>query len=42
MDIKHEKRHIILATDPQLAHLSKAKSWYIDGTCPALIDPPAV
>lgn len=29
---KHGKRHIILATDQQLEHLSKAKSWYIDGT----------
>ena len=29
---KHGKRHIILATDQQLQHLSKAKTWYIDGT----------
>lgn len=29
---KHGKRHIILATDQQLEHLSKAKTWYIDGT----------
>ncbi|RMX52339.1 hypothetical protein pdam_00020506, partial [Pocillopora damicornis] len=29
---KHGKRHIILATDQLLEHLSKAKSWYIDGT----------
>jgi len=29
---KHGKRHIILATDQQLERLSKAKSWYIDGT----------
>lgn len=29
---KHGKRHIILATDKQLEHLSKAKSWYIDVT----------
>lgn len=29
---KHEKHHIILATDQKLAHLSNAKSWYIDGT----------
>ena len=28
--LKHGKRHIIHATDPQLAHLSKAKSWYIE------------
>jgi len=32
-DLKeYGKRHIILATDQQLEHLSKAKSWYIDGT----------
>ncbi|XP_067024035.1 uncharacterized protein [Acropora muricata] len=29
---KHGNRHIILGTDQQLEHLSKAKSWYIDGT----------
>ena len=29
---KHEKRHVILATDQQLEHLSQAKTWYIDGT----------
>ena len=29
---KHRKCHIILATNQQLEHLSKAKSWYIDGT----------
>ena len=29
---KHRKRHIILATNQQLEHISKAKTWYIDGT----------
>ena len=27
-----ERRHIILATKPQLEQLAKAKSWYIDAT----------
>lgn len=29
---KHNRRHIILATDEQLDLLSRAKTWYIDGT----------
>jgi len=33
------KRHIILATDPMLALLSRARSWFIDGTF-YLIRPP--
>ena len=33
-DIKNigKRRHLIFATDQQLAHLSKATVWYIDGT----------
>lgn len=27
-----ERKHVILATDDQLHLLSKAKTWYIDGT----------
>ena len=38
---KHGKRHIILATDQLLEHLSKAKSWYIDGTFKLVKQPAA-
>ena len=28
----HGRRHLIFATEQQIGHISRAKSWYIDGT----------